>query len=147
MDFGYTPQNEAFRQEVRQFIVDNVTPALREELAQGRLEGRGPLTKALFRKLGGKGWIGMSWPKEYGGQERDLVEQYIFEEEFVRAGIPLDLNNILEQAPAIMRAGTEEQKKYFLPRLVRPTVCREIMDLMTNSCGYNRGESELRVAQ
>jgi len=118
MDFGYTPQNEAFRQEVRQFIVDNVTPALREELAQGRLEGRGPLTKALFRKLGSKGWIGMSWPKEYGGQERDLVEQYIFEEEFVRAGIPLDLNNILEQAPAIMRAGTEEQKKYFLPRLV-----------------------------
>src|SRR5712692_623573 len=95
MDFGYTPQNEAFRQEVRQFIVDNVTSALREELAQGRLEGRGPLTKALFRKLGSKGWIGMSWPKEYGGQERDLVEQYIFEEEFVRAGIPLDLNNIL----------------------------------------------------
>ena len=118
MDFGYTPQNEAFRQEVRQFIVDNVTPALRAELAQGRLEGRGPLTKGLFRKLGSKGWIGMSWPKEYGGQERDLVEQYIFEEEFVRAGIPLDLNNILEQAPAIMRAGTEEQKKYFLPRLV-----------------------------
>jgi alkylation response protein AidB-like acyl-CoA dehydrogenase len=122
MDFGYTPANEAFRQEVRQFIADNVTPELRAELAQGRREGRGPLTRALFLKLGQQGWIGMSWPKEYGGQERDLVEQYIFEEEFVRAGIPLDLNNILEQAPAIMVAGTEEQKKYFLPRLVKGEV-------------------------
>src|SRR5712692_11308194 len=118
MDFGYTPANDAFRQEVRQFIAEHVTPALRDELARGRQEGRGPLTKELFLKLGQQGWIGMSWPKEYGGQERDPVDQYIFEEEFVRAGIPLDLNNILEQAPAIMRAGTEEQKKYFLPRLV-----------------------------
>jgi 3-oxocholest-4-en-26-oyl-CoA dehydrogenase alpha subunit len=122
MDFGYTPENAEFRQEVRQFIAEHVTPELRDELARGRREGRGPLIKALFLQLGQQGWIGMSWPKEYGGQERNPVDQYIFEEEFVRAGIPLDLNNILEQAPAIMRAGTEEQKKYFLPRLVKGEV-------------------------
>ena len=122
MDFGYTPANDVFRQEVRQFITEYVTPELRDELGRGRQEGRGPLTKELFLKLGQQGWIGMSWPKEYGGQERDPVDQYIFEEEFVRAGIPLDLNNILEQAPAIMRAGTEEQKNYFLPRLVQGEV-------------------------
>jgi alkylation response protein AidB-like acyl-CoA dehydrogenase len=122
MDFGFTPENEGFRQEVRQFIAEHVTPELRVELQQWGREGPGPLTKELFLTLGQKGWIGMSWPKEYGGQERDLIDQYIFEEEFVRAGIPLDLNNILEQAPAIMRAGTEEQKKYFLPRMVRGEV-------------------------
>jgi alkylation response protein AidB-like acyl-CoA dehydrogenase len=122
MDFGFTAENEAFRQEVRQFIADHVTPELRTELREWRLKGRGPLTKELFRRLGQQGWIGMSWPKQYGGQERDLIDQYIFEEEFVRAGVPLDLNNILEQAPAIMTAGTEEQKAYFLPRLVKGEV-------------------------
>ena len=122
MDFGYTAENEAFRQEVRQFIAEHVTPEVQAELVEWRLKGRGPLTRELFAKLGQKGWIGMSWPKEYGGQERDAVDQYIFEEEFVRAGVPLDLNNILEQAPAIMVAGTEEQKTYFLPRLIKGEV-------------------------
>ena len=122
MDFGYAPENDAFRQEVRTFIADNVTPELQVELKHSRLKGPGPLTKQLLLKLGDEGWIGMSWPKEYGGQERDLIDQYIFEEEFVRARIPLDLNNILEQAPAIMRAGTEDQKKFFIPRLVKGEV-------------------------
>lgn len=122
MDFGYTSENDAYRQEVRQFIAENVTPALREELERWREQGPGPLTRELFLKLGQKRWIGMSWPKEYGGQERDPIDQYIFEEEFVRARIPLDVGNIIEQAPAIMMAGTEEQKKYFLPRMVRGEV-------------------------
>jgi alkylation response protein AidB-like acyl-CoA dehydrogenase len=119
MNFGYSAENEAFRQEVRQFIADNITPEIKAELEAAAMRGPGPLTKALFLKLGEKGWIGMSWPKEYGGQGRDPIDQYIFEEEFVRAKIPLDLNNIIEQAPAIMMAGTEEQKKYFLPRMVK----------------------------
>ena len=119
MDFGYTADNEAFRQEVRQFIVDNITPEIKAELEEVDLKGPGPLTKALFLTLGEKGWIGMSWPKEYGGQERDAIDQYIFEEEFVQANIPLNIGNIIEQAPAIMTAGTEEQKKHFLPRMVR----------------------------
>jgi alkylation response protein AidB-like acyl-CoA dehydrogenase len=122
MDFGYTPENEAFRQEVRQFIAENVTPALRAELEEGPQKGSGPLTKELFLKLGQQGWIGMSWPKEYGGQGRDPIDQYIFEEELVRAKVPLDIGNIIEQAPAIMMAGTEEQKTYFLPRLAQGEV-------------------------
>lgn len=122
MDFGFTPENEAFRREVRAFIAEHITAELRDELRRGRREGRGPLTRELFRTLADKGWIGMSWPKAYGGQDRDPVDQYIFEEEFVRAGVPLELNNILEQAPAIMMAGTEEQKRYFLPRIVRGEV-------------------------
>ena len=88
MDFGFTPENEAFRHEVRRFIAEHVTPDLRDELTRRRREGPGPLTRELFRKLADKQWIGMSWPKEYGGQERDPVDQYLFEEEFVRARIP-----------------------------------------------------------
>jgi alkylation response protein AidB-like acyl-CoA dehydrogenase len=122
MDFGFTPENEAFRREVRQFIAEHVTPELRDELGRWRREGPGPLTRELFRKLADKQWIGMSWPKEYGGQERDPIDQYIFEEEFVRARVPLEVGNIIEQAPAIMMAGTEEQKGYFLPRMVRGEV-------------------------
>lgn len=122
MDFGYTPENEAFRQEVRQFLAEHVTPALRAELDKGRREGLGPLTRELFLKLGRQGWIGMSWPQEHGGQGRDPVDQYIFEEEIVRAKVPLDIGNIIEQAPAISMAGTEAQKTYFLPRITRGEV-------------------------
>jgi alkylation response protein AidB-like acyl-CoA dehydrogenase len=122
MDFGFTPENEAFRREVRAVIAEHVTPELREELAGARREGPGPLTRALFGTLADRGWIGMSWPKEYGGQARDPVDQYILEEELVRARIPLEVGNIIEQAPAIMMAGTEEQKRDFLPRMVRGEV-------------------------
>ncbi len=119
MNFGFAPENERFREEVRQFIADNVTPAVREEMQGRREEGPGPLMQELFRKLGAKGWIGMSWPKEYGGQDADRVNQYIFEEELTRAGVNLVINNILEQAPVIMAVGTEEQKKYFIPGLIK----------------------------
>jgi alkylation response protein AidB-like acyl-CoA dehydrogenase len=122
MDFGFTPENEAFRHEVRRFIAEHVTAELKDELTRGRREGPGPLTRELFRKLADKQWIGMSWPKEYGGQERDPVDQYLFEEEFVRARVPLEIGNIIEQAPAIMMAGTDEQKRHFLPRMVRGEV-------------------------
>ncbi len=63
MDFGYTAENEVFRQEICQFIADNITPEIKAELEEARMKGPGPLTKALFLKLGEKGWIGMSWPK------------------------------------------------------------------------------------
>jgi 3-oxocholest-4-en-26-oyl-CoA dehydrogenase alpha subunit len=117
MDFGFTPENEAFRQEVREFLAEHVTPELRAEL-DDQQEGRaGPLAQEFRRKLGERGWIGMSWPREYGGQECDRVDQFIFEEEMIRAKVGLSLGG-LEQAAAIMTAGTEEQKQYFLPGLV-----------------------------
>jgi len=119
MDFGYSTEQEAFRQEIREFLRENVTPEVRAELRSTQGEGIGPLTRALILAIGARGWIGMSWPREYGGRAADRVEQYIFEEEFVRAKVPLNIGNFIEQAPAIMAAGSEEQKRYFLPRLVR----------------------------
>ena len=115
MDFSYTPQQQALRQEIQQFIAENVTDEVREEITRVG-EGRGPLVQELTKKVAEKGWIGISWPKEYGGQDGSRLDQYIVEEEFGRIGI--GVGGAGSGAPAILAAGTEEQKKYFLPGLI-----------------------------
>ena len=123
MDFGFSEENERFRLAIRSLIAHHVTPKILQEMRDGTAgAGIGPLTRELILKIGERGWIGMSWPKEYGGQDADIIDQYIFEEELARARVPLNLGNFIEQAPAIMQAGTEAQKAYFLPRLVRGEV-------------------------
>ena len=87
MDFAYTPEQEALRSEVRQFIADNVTPEIIHEIEESGIRNRGPETRDLYKKIGDKGWIGISWPKEYGGQDGSRIDQYIIEEEFARIGI------------------------------------------------------------
>lgn len=123
MDFGFSEENELFRAEVRKFLADHVSPEIGREMRDSAAGADlGPLTRELIGKIGDRGWIGMSWPEEYGGRNADLIDQYIFEEELSRARVPLNLGNFIEQAPAIMQAGTEAQKAYFLPRLVRGEV-------------------------
>ena len=117
MDFAYTPEQEALRGEVRQFIEENVTPEIVEELEGTGIRRRGPKTRDLYQKIAEKGWIGISWPKEYGGQSGSRLDQYIVEEEFSRIGITV--GGAGSGAPAILAAGTEEQKQYFLPGLIR----------------------------
>ncbi len=117
MDFAFTPEQESLRDEVRQFIQDNVTPEILSEIEESGVRNRGPQTREMYRKIGEKGWIGMSWPKEYGGQSGSRIDQYIVEEEFARIGITV--GGAGSGAPAILAAGTEEQKKYFLPGLIR----------------------------
>ena len=117
MDFAYTPEQEALREEVRQFIEENVTPEIAMELESIGVRRRGPKTRDLYQKIAEKGWIGMSWPKAYGGQDGSRIDQYIVEEEFARIGITV--GGAGSGAPAILAAGTEEQKEYFLPGLMR----------------------------
>ena len=117
MDFAYTPEQEALRQEVQRFIEDNVTPEILAEVEESGLRSRGPLTRGLYQKIAERGWIGISWPKEYGGQGGSRIDQYIVEEEFGRIGI--EVGGAGSGAPAILAAGTEEQKKYFLPGLIK----------------------------
>jgi alkylation response protein AidB-like acyl-CoA dehydrogenase len=117
MDFGYTPEQETLKQEVRQFIAENVTSEVLAEIESELEGGRGPNYKELFQKIADRGWVGISFPKEYGGQGGNRLDQYIVEEEFARVGINVGVAG--SGAPAILAAGTEEQKKYFLPRIVR----------------------------
>ena len=117
MDFAYTPEQEALREDVRQFIAENITPEVRQEIEEMGIRRRGPKVREMYRKLGENGWVGISWPKEYGGQDGSRIDQYVVEEEFARAGI--SVGGAGSGAPAILAAGTEEQKKYFLPGLIR----------------------------
>ena len=72
MDFGYASSQQALRQEVRDFIAENMTQDVVEEVHGRGEDGRGPLMNDLFKKIGERGWLGISWPKEYGGQGGDL---------------------------------------------------------------------------
>ena len=129
MDFGYTPEQEALRREVRAFIAEHITPEVMAEM-EGHNEGllgvqrgtsRGPAVRELFRKIYERGWMGISYPKEYGGQGGDRVSQYIVEEEFARANVAVGLAG--SGAPAVLAAGTEEQKRYYVPRLISGEFC------------------------
>ena len=123
MEFAFTPENDQFRETVRAFLAEHVTDAVRDEIGAAATGGAiGPLTKSLIEQIGEQGWIGMSWPVEFGGRNADLIDQYIFEEELARARVPLNLGNFIEQAPAIMTAGSDAQKRYFIPRMVRGEV-------------------------
>jgi alkylation response protein AidB-like acyl-CoA dehydrogenase len=80
-------------------------------------EGGGPEFRRVLRELGKDGWLGVGWPKEYGGREMSAIEQYIFAEEIQKTGFPLPFLSINSVAPTIMRFGTDEQKTRFLPKI------------------------------
>ncbi|HEY8515343.1 MAG TPA: acyl-CoA dehydrogenase family protein [Candidatus Binatia bacterium] len=117
MDLSYTPEEEAFRARVRKWLEENVPKP--EEVKH--LEG----ARAWQRKLHAAGLLGAAWPKEYGGAGLSEMEQAILNEEMVRARAPQPINQmaIWWVGPAIMRYGTEEQKKRFIPKILS---CEEI---------------------
>lgn len=115
MDFGWTPVQEALQEDVRRFIAENVTLDVVEEMEEGA-GGRGRRVKALRKKIAEKGWLAIAWPEEYGGQGKDQMTQYIVEEEFARVGLTVGGGG--SGAGAILAAGTEEQKKYYVPKVI-----------------------------
>ncbi len=117
MDFGYASSQQALRQDVRDFIAENMTQEVVEEVHGRGEDGRGPLMNELFKKIGERGWLGISWPKEYGGQGGDRLTQYLVEEEFARVGLSVGGGG--SGAPAIMAAGTQEQKDYYIPGIIK----------------------------
>ena len=123
MDFAFTPEQEALRREVRAFLAREMTPEVHAEMEEHhegrpvhRSSCRTPHVSALFQKIADRGWVGISYPKEYGGQGGDRISQYIVEEELYRANITVSLGG--SGAPAIIAAGTEEQKRNFIPKLI-----------------------------
>ncbi len=122
MRYELTPDQEAWRQEVRAFLRTEVTPALEEEMRVSGNEGYGPLAQEFQRKLHDRGWWGVGWLKEFGGLGKTAVEQYIFIEEMNLAGAPSMQLSVTSVAPTIMRIGTEAQQRYWLPRIMRGEV-------------------------
>ncbi|MBM4255272.1 MAG: hypothetical protein FJ147_05180 [Deltaproteobacteria bacterium] len=124
MDFEYTPEQEAFRKEVRRWLEANITPDLCvDDAMDERVSGdRETFERRVTwqKKLNAAGWVGLSWPQQYGGRGATLMEQIIFNDEYsqVRAPVLPGYMGVSLAGPTIMQWGTEEQKRYFLPRIL-----------------------------
>jgi alkylation response protein AidB-like acyl-CoA dehydrogenase len=115
MDFGFTQEEEAFRQEIREF--------LRQELAPDRKE-RTPLEQFnpdFTRKLAERGWLGVGWPKEYGGLGRPYTQQLVYSEEMMYHRAPAGAHILAQNmvGPTLIRVGSEEHKREFLPKILK----------------------------
>lgn len=117
MYLTYTEDQQRLRDELRGYFADLMTPERVESLSKGELDG--PAYTQIVRQLGQDGWLGLSWPKEYGGQGRDLLDQYIFFDESQRAHVPVPFLTTNTVGPTIMAYGSDEQKAFFLPRILR----------------------------
>ena len=118
MEFGWTPELEQFRSEVRAFIEKNRTPALVAELGEWRTYyGRGPEADKFRQALNETGYTTMAWPEEYGGQGRGAFYIFILNEELAYHGLPFDNMSITSIGATIMSFGSEEQKKAWLPKV------------------------------
>ncbi len=117
MDLSFTKEELAFRDEVRAFFRDNVPPATRQKLQEGRHLGKQEMID-WWRILNKKGWGVSHWPKEYGGTGWSSVQHYIFNEELQMAPAPAPLAfGVSMVGPVIYTFGNEAQKKYYLPRI------------------------------
>ena len=129
MDFSLSPHEEAFRQELHDWLDKNMAEMRQRRSRQGAQGGPGPdmdsdeaqqFTRWWHKKLHDAGYVGIAWPKEYGGRGATIMEQLIFNEEMAKHHAPPGVGGlgIGWAGPTIMAAGTEEQKKRFLPRIL-----------------------------
>lgn len=105
------------RQQVREFLATE----LADTLPQDRANSWAVFDADFSRKLGAMGWIGMTWPKKYGGGERSAVERYVLLEELLAAGAPVGAHWIADRqsGPALLRYGSEEQRTRYLPGIIK----------------------------
>ena len=116
MDLRFTPQEIAFRQEVRDFIRDALPADIRDKMKLGHGPNKEDIVR-WQRILNAKGWAALSWPEEWGGPGWTAIQKMIFLEENQMAPAPeLSSFNITMIGPVLLQFGTEEQRKRFLPR-------------------------------
>ncbi|WP_427109777.1 acyl-CoA dehydrogenase family protein [Lysinibacillus xylanilyticus] len=114
----FTPEQDRFRLDVRTFLKDELAKGTFTPKCDSWLSGDDPEFSTL---IGQKGWIGLTWPKKYGGQERSTIDRYILTEEFLAVGAPVAAHWFADRqtGPLLLRYGTEEQREYFLPKIVK----------------------------
>ena len=121
MDFNYSAEQEAYRSQVRAWLEANQPPPLtaaeRERISEDLLWER---NKRWHKKLYAEGWVGMNWPREYGGRGATFIEQVIFQQELGRLGLPMGINvlGIIMTGPALMQWGTDAQKNRYLQPII-----------------------------
>ena len=124
MRLADSPEEAAWREEVQQFLRDNLAPELRRRSTAG--EDAPEHGKALDKwrtALSGRGWVAPAWPKEYGGAGLSIMDQFIMDEEFAEAGAPqLGGMGVSMVGPTLIAHGTDEQRAEHLPRILRGEV-------------------------
>lgn len=118
MDFKFSEEQNKFRQEVRDFLEEELRQGTFQPSCDAWITGFSP---EFTKKVAAKGWIGLTWPKEYGGQGRNYVDRLILTEEMLRYGAPAACHWFADRqiGGAILHYGTEEQKKELLPKIMR----------------------------
>jgi alkylation response protein AidB-like acyl-CoA dehydrogenase len=119
MDFQFSEKEEKLRKEIREFVKQELPPGysggtLEEEHSDEDWE----FAMSISKKLAKKGWLTMSWPKEYGGMGASHFEQLVFAEEVGYWGIPgttMGISGVAWVGPSLMMFGTEEQRKKYMP--------------------------------
>jgi alkylation response protein AidB-like acyl-CoA dehydrogenase len=111
-----TPEQLALRQELRAYYAELMTDEVRSQV--GDMGEGGEAWRNVVRRIGKDGWLGIGWPRQYGGQGRPVTDQYIFFDETRRAGAPFPFVTVNTVGPTIMRYGSDEQKAYFLPGIL-----------------------------
>ncbi len=117
MHVDLAPEQQAFRDELREYFDRLMTPALVEELQAGG-EGGGPRYREALKQMGRDRLLGVGWPEEYGGRGMGPVEQFLYSDEIQRAGFPLPFLTLNTVGPTLMHFGTDAQRQEFLPRIM-----------------------------
>ena len=118
MRISYTPDQEELRRELRSYFAKLMTPERAEALSMTSGEyGSGSVYRETVAQMGRDGWLALGWPTEYGGQARSAMDQLIFTDEAAVAGAPVPFLTINSVAPTIMAYGTDEQKRFYLPKI------------------------------
>ena len=122
MDFGFSQQEKAFRQEVIEFIHQEFPPELRWKFGctftpsvQSHEGEDWEYIKIMRRKVGAKGWLSLSWPEEYGGKNSLILQNIVFEEMLYYNVPAIDHIGVTFFAPTLLRFGSEDQKRKYLP--------------------------------
>jgi len=116
------PECDALRQEVRAFLADEIAKGTFDPHRPGHGDSH---DRAFSKRIGAKGWIGMTWPKEYGGHERSFLERYVVTEEFRVANAPVRSHFVADRqsGPILLKYAPEHVKANILPRICRGELC------------------------
>jgi alkylation response protein AidB-like acyl-CoA dehydrogenase len=117
LDIRLSSEQLALRDQLRRYFAELMTPERRAALSSH--EPGGAAYRAVVRQLGADGWLGVGWPKEYGGQGRSPIEQFIFFDEAQRASVPIPMVTLNTVGPTLMRFGSDGQRRFFLPPILR----------------------------
>jgi 3-oxocholest-4-en-26-oyl-CoA dehydrogenase alpha subunit len=117
MDFEFTEEQNRFRQEVRGFLEDEIKKGTFKPTCDAWIQGYSP---EFTKKVSKKGWIGLTWPVQYGGQGRSHIDRLILTEEMLRYGAPAACHWFADRqiGGGILRYGNEDQKKTILPKIM-----------------------------